>query len=66
MNKFKVANWNDINLPTVDVPSNTGKIKKIMIKDKLKALGFTDQNIVLGNFDYIGEYTAKKKPRPGI
>jgi len=65
VSNFKVANWGDVNLPESIVPNSTGKIRKIMIKDKLKALGFSDKHITLGNFDYIGEYTAKKSRQPG-
>lgn len=35
-------------------------MQKIMIKDKLKELGYELKDIPLGDFDTIGEYTAKK------
>ena len=35
-------------------------MKKIFIKEKLKSLGVDLENIVLGDFDIIGEYSAKK------
>ena len=35
-------------------------MKKINVKDKLAELEFPVADIVLGDFDYIGEYTAKK------
>lgn len=35
-------------------------MKKIHILDKFQELGISLSNIALGDFDYIGEYTAKK------
>lgn len=35
-------------------------MKQIFIKEKLKELGIDVEDIVLGDFDQIGEYTAKK------
>lgn len=35
-------------------------IKTIHIKDKLKEMGIALEDLVLGDFDMIGEYTAKK------
>ena len=39
-------------------------MKKIFIKEKLKNIGFELENISLGDFDIIGEYTAKKARDP--
>jgi len=39
-------------------------MKKIMIKEKLKELGVYLEDITLGDFDVIGEYTAKKNRAP--
>ena len=35
-------------------------MKKLMIQEKLKNLGVEIEDICLGDFDAIGEYTAKK------
>ena len=35
-------------------------MKKILIQEKLKNLGVFMEDVVLGDFDVIGEYTAKK------
>ena len=37
-------------------------MKQIMIQKKLKNMGVFLEDISLGDFDVIGEYTAKKKP----
>ena len=42
------------------VPERTGDIKKVHIRDKLNQLGTPVESLNLGNFDYIGEFTAKK------
>ena len=39
-------------------------MNKIMIKDKLESLGVYVEDICLGDFDVIGEYTAKKNRTP--
>lgn len=39
-------------------------MKKILIQEKLKSLGVYLEDIVLGDFDVIGEYTAKKNRTP--
>ena len=39
-------------------------MKKVMIKEKLKELGVYLEDIKLGDFDIIGEYTAKKHRTP--
>jgi len=39
-------------------------LKKILIQEKLKNLGVFIEDISLGDFDYIGEYTAKKNRDP--
>ena len=43
-----------------NVPPRTGNIKKINIRDKLVEIGTPVEDLSLGNFDFIGEYTAKK------
>lgn len=43
-----------------NLPENNSHIDTIHIKDKLEQLGISLDDINLGNFDYIGEYTAKK------
>jgi len=48
-----------------DIPERTGNIKKINIKDKIKSLGINLEDLRLGDFDQIGEVTAKKKRDPG-
>lgn len=35
-------------------------MKKIMIKEKLKNMDVELEDVVMGDFDIIGEYTAKK------
>ena len=39
-------------------------MKKIFIKEKLNNIGVDVEDIVLGDFDQIGEYTAKKNRSP--
>lgn len=39
-------------------------MKKIMIKEKLQELGVHLEDIMLGDFDVIGEYSAKKNRTP--
>ena len=39
-------------------------MKKVHIKDKLEELGFPVENLSLGDFDAIGEFTAKKTRSP--
>ena len=46
------------------VPERTGNIKKVMIHEKLKSLGISVEDLSLGDFDQIGEMTAKKKRDP--
>ena len=48
----------------IDIPERTGKIKKIHIVEKLKSIGVNLEDVVLGNFDQIGEVTARKKRDP--
>ena len=43
-----------------NLPEHNSHIDTIHIKDKLEQLGISLDDINLGNFDYIGEYTAKK------
>ncbi len=47
------------------VPERTGDIKKIHIIEKLKSIGVTLDQVALGDFDQIGEFTAKKRRDPG-
>tara|TARA_Y100000310_G_scaffold330714_1_gene402881 strand:- start:3456 stop:4253 length:798 start_codon:yes stop_codon:yes gene_type:complete len=48
-----------------DIPQRTGNIERVDIKDKLSELGFTPGvNLSLGNFDTIGELTARKTRDP--
>ena len=47
------------------MPERTGDIKKVHIKDKLGELGIKVENIRLGDFDQIGEITARKNRDPG-
>ena len=44
----------------LNTPTNTDVIRKVNIKDKLKELGISLDDISLGDFDVIGEYTARK------
>lgn len=39
-------------------------MKKILIKEKLKELEVNLEDVILGDFDIIGEYTAKKNRSP--
>ena len=39
-------------------------MRKIMIQEKLKEMGVYIEDIVMGDFDVIGEYTAKKSRTP--
>jgi predicted O-methyltransferase YrrM len=41
-------------------PQEHKDIKKIFIQDKLQEMGISMSQICLGDFDYIGEFTAKK------
>ena len=43
-----------------NLPPRTGNSKKINIRDKLVEIGTPVEDLSLGNFDFIGEYTAKK------
>ena len=40
------------------------KMRQIDIREKLKEIGMPAENLILGDFDMIGEYTAKKKRSP--
>ena len=46
------------------IPDRTGEITKEHIRDILSDLGQPVENTVLGNFDFIGEYTARKQRTP--
>ena len=43
-----------------NLPPRTGNIKRTNIREKLTELGMPVEDLSLGNFDFIGEYTAKK------
>ena len=47
-----------------NTPPVTGNIKKTHIKEKLASIGVRIEDLSLGNFDNIGEFTAKKKRQP--
>jgi len=47
------------------IPERTGIINKIHIKSKLKQLGVNIEDLKLGDFDQIGEITARKRREPG-
>lgn len=48
-----------------NIPEKTGVIKKVDIVEKLKELGgIVGENLSLGNFDQIGEMTARKNRDP--
>lgn len=66
MTSFATFNFNsteEVSNPE-NVPPRTGDIRKVMIHDKLKELGLSVDDINLGAFDEIGEYTAKKRRDP--
>jgi predicted O-methyltransferase YrrM len=47
------------------IPERTGDIDRVHIVDKLKEMGFIPgENLSLGNFDQIGELTARKSRHP--
>ena len=48
----------------IQIPQPTGDIKKVMIKEKLKNLGFEMSDFALGAFDHIGEAAARKSRDP--
>ncbi len=48
-----------------NIPPRTGDIKKVLIHEKLKSLGISvDKDIRLGDFDQLGEMTARKRRDP--
>lgn len=47
-----------------EIPDRTGNIEKEDIRETLKNLENPVEDIILGNFDYIGEFTAKKQRSP--
>ena len=47
------------------IPERTGKINQIHIKEKLSQLDINLDQIRLGDFDQIGEITARKNRDPG-
>lgn len=46
------------------IPARTGDIEKIHIRDLLQNLGTPVESLILGDFDFIGELTAKKQRSP--
>ena len=67
MNQGNIIDFSKLATPSQDlvVPERTGNIKKVMIHEKLKSLGLSVDDLKLGDFDQIGEVTAKKKRDPG-
>lgn len=47
-----------------DLPARTGDIQQVHIRDLLEELDSPVENLCLGHFDYIGEFTAKKQRDP--
>ncbi len=47
-----------------EIPERTGEIKKVHIVEKLKSIGVNLEDVVLGNFDQIGEISARKNRDP--
>ena len=47
-----------------EIPARTGDIEKEHIKTTLENLGSPIEDVILGNFDFIGEVTAKKQRSP--
>lgn len=41
------------------------KVRIVNVKQKLEEMGVALDSIVMGDFDYIGEYTAKRDRKPG-
>ena len=68
MSNFNKINWGDMGITTTpqvsEIPKATGDINKVMIKDKLSSLGFLETHVRLGDFDQIGEFTARKNRSP--
>ena len=44
-----------------DIPPRTGIIEKVGIREMLESLDSPVESLSLGNFDFIGEFTAKKQ-----
>ncbi len=64
---YNFADWgSNVSSPEVtqEPPARTGDINRIMIQEKLQQLGVSLDDISLGSFDEIGEFTAKKKRSP--
>lgn len=40
-------------------------MKKVLIKDKLESMGVSPSEVIMGDFDFIGEFTAKRDRKPG-
>jgi len=40
-------------------------VKRVLIQDKLTSIDVDPKSISLGEFDYIGEFTAKRERKPG-
>lgn len=66
LNQIDFSNLNRETEPvSIPIPERTGKIKKVLIQEKLKSLGVSLENdIRLGDFDQLGEMTARKMRDP--
>jgi len=61
MKDFNFVNFDASSQSIEDIPPRTGDITKIHIKEKLKQIDISlESDISLGEFDQIGEFTAKK------
>ena len=58
---FNQINWDDT--PKQEDLSNV-EIRKVMIRDKLLKMGYPVEGLSLGDYDQIGEFTAKKNRDP--
>ena len=47
-----------------EIPERTGDIKRVHVIEKLESIGISRQDLSLGDFDQIGEATARKKRNP--
>lgn len=66
LNQIDFSNLNrESESVSIPIPERTGKIKKVLIQEKLKSLGVNLENeIRLGDFDQLGEITARKRRSP--
>ena len=65
INQISFSALSSENEQNLSMPERTGNIKKIHIKEKLNLLGVDLESISLGDFDQIGEHTARKNRAPG-